>query len=275
MQPATSSFTSRTTIKEDRPVTVQDILSARTRLPGETIADALAKGAVWLIRGKKKNRIRNGAEALKQGDTLELNYDPRVLALVRAQPHLIADRKDYTVWFKPAGLLAQGSPHGDHCSLLRLAELHFKGRRQVFLVHRLDREAAGLMLIAHSGKAAAKLSALFRDNTITKEYRIEVRGDLRPKGQNGRIELPLDGKPAVTDYTVEDYDQTANVSTVFVTIRTGRTHQIRRHFEMIGHPVMGDPKYGKGNKNKEGLKLTAAGLQFKCPFSRRDVRFTV
>jgi tRNA pseudouridine32 synthase/23S rRNA pseudouridine746 synthase len=48
---------------------------------------------------------------------------------------------------------------------------------------------------------------------------------------------------------------------------SGRKHQIRRHFDMIGHPVMGDPRYGKGNKNAEGLQLLATSLKFKCPFT--------
>ena len=269
------SFTCKIPFDQDHPVTAREILVSKTGLAREKIAEALAKGAVWLSRRNRKSRIRNGSVLLKPGDTLEINYDPRVLSLVPPLPRLIADRRDYTVWFKPAGLLAQGSPYGDHCSLLRLAEVHFKGKRQVFLVHRLDREAAGMMLIAHSGKAAAKLSELFRDNKVVKEYHIEVLGDLQSKKKSGRIELPLDNKPAVTDYIVEAYDQAANVSTVRVLIQTGRTHQIRRHFEMIGHPVMGDPKYGRGNKNREGLKLTAASLKFRCPFSRREVEFRV
>ncbi len=274
MRPPDPSFTCRIPCDQDQPIPARDILAAKTGLPREKIVEALTKGAVWLTRRNRKNRIRTGSVLLKPGDFLELNYDPRVLSLVPPQPLLVADRRDYTVWFKPAGLLAQGSLFGDHCSLLRLAELHFKDKRQVFLVHRLDREAAGLMLIAHSGKAAAKLSELFRDNKVVKEYRVEVLGNLLAKGKSGRIDLPLDGKQTVTEYIVEAYDKAANVSTVTVSIQTGRTHQIRRHFEMIGHPVMGDPKYGKGNKNWEGMKLTATSLKFHCPFTHRDMQFS-
>jgi len=60
-----------------------------------------------------------------------------------------------------------------------------------------------------------------------------------------------------------------------VQIRTGRLHQIRRHFDLIGHPVMGDPRYGTGNKNKEGLQLEADQLRFICPFAKREVVFSV
>ncbi|HLT22061.1 MAG TPA: hypothetical protein VKZ84_01395, partial [Bacteriovoracaceae bacterium] len=62
-------------------------------------------------------------------------------------------------------------------------------------------------------------------------------------------------------------------SLVEVEIKTGRLHQIRKHFEMIGHPVLGDPKYGKGNKNKDGLKLQAYALEFRDPFDRQKKSF--
>jgi tRNA pseudouridine32 synthase/23S rRNA pseudouridine746 synthase len=57
-----------------------------------------------------------------------------------------------------------------------------------------------------------------------------------------------------------------------VEIITGRTHQIRRHFDMIGFPVVGDPRYGEGNKNRTGLKLFATSLAFTCPYQHHPVR---
>jgi len=72
---------------------------------------------------------------------------------------------------------------GDHCSLLRQAELFFKGSRKVFLVHRIDREADGVMLIAHTKEAAARLSELFQKKLIAKEYHVVVLGDLTEQGK--------------------------------------------------------------------------------------------
>lgn len=77
----------------------------------------------------------------------------------------------------------------------------------------------------------------------------------------------MEGKPAVTEYAVTGYNSAANISSVDVVIHTGRKHQIRRHFEAIGFPVIGDPRYGKDNKNKSGLKLVATSLEFHCPFT--------
>jgi len=170
--------------------------------------------------------------------------------------------------------MAQGTEYGDHCSLLRQAELFFRPQRKVFLVHRLDREAEGLMLIAHNEEAAAKLSHLFQKNQIIKRYTVEVLGNLfeRP---GKRIDLPLDGKPALTEYEAVSYDPGTNTSKALVHIKTGRLHQIRRHLDLIGHPVMGDPRYGTGNKNRAGLRLIADELRFHCPFTKREVVFTL
>jgi tRNA pseudouridine32 synthase/23S rRNA pseudouridine746 synthase len=187
----------------------------------------------------------------------------------------LSDRGEYSVWHKPAGMMAQGTMYGDHCSLMRHAELFSRPPREVFLVHRLDREASGLMLIAHSKRAAARLSELFREGMVVKKYRAEVLGQLGEKGREGRIELPLDGKQAVTEYQLLSYDPENDVSTAAILIETGRLHQIRRHFDLIGHPVIGDPKYGRGNKNAEGMQLTAVSLKFRCPVTGQDVEFSL
>jgi tRNA pseudouridine32 synthase/23S rRNA pseudouridine746 synthase len=131
------------------------------------------------------------------------------------------------------------------------------------------------MLIAHNPKAAAAISALFGRNSIVKKYHAEALGLLGHPGESGTIELPLDGKDAVTEYRIISHDHEMNTSAAEIVIRTGRLHQIRRHFDMIGHPVMGDPRYGKGNKNREGMKLTAVSLEFICPVTRERVCFTI
>jgi tRNA pseudouridine32 synthase/23S rRNA pseudouridine746 synthase len=157
---------------------------------------------------------------------------------------------------------------------VRQAELKFGRSREVYLVHRLDREASGLMLLAHTREAAARLSEIFRENRVEKRYRAEVTGLPATVGEKRTISLPLDGKSAVTEYIVESHDAALNRSVVTVWIRTGRLHQIRRHFDMLGCPVVGDPRYGRDNKNLEGLKLEALSLRFICPFRRCEVSYS-
>ena len=249
-----------------------DVLARISTLPKLRIKDAMAKGAVWLKRGSKTKRVRRSTYALSIGDELSLYYNPQVLALIPPQPQLLADEKHYSIWLKPAGLLAQGSQEGDHCALLRIVELQLK--HEVFLVHRLDREAAGLMLIAHTGKAAAALSALFAAEEsltkIKKIYQVEVLGHLP---EHGEITLSIDGKNAVSRYNLLHYDTLTNHSSATVQLITGRKHQIRRHFADSGFPVLGDPQYGSNNKDPRGLQLFAVQLAFTCPLTTLERRY--
>ena len=234
------------------------------------------KGAVWWVRpGRKRQRLRRAGQQVKSGQCLEIYYDPNILSQPDAQAVCLDDQKNYSVWVKPAGVTTQGTLYGDHCSLLRHVEIAFRLQRPSFPVHRLDREAAGINLIAHSKNAAAALSTLFQQRRVKKGYRVQVRGDLKQEKNSGLIELPLDGKKSLTEFRIISYDRETNVTDLKVFIHTGRKHQIRRHLSMIGHPVMGDPRYGKGNKNRSGLKLAATILEFKCPYRKKEISYSI
>jgi len=252
-----------------------DLLAARSELSRRSIKNVMAKGGVWLSgpgrRGRR--RLRRATTPLRPGDLVELFYDEELLAQEPPVARCLARWPRYSVWLKPAGMLAQGTNYGDHCALLRQVEQQI---RDAHLVHRLDRETAGLMLLAHDAEAAARLSGLLRGGGITKRYRAEVLGDLRGhEGGSGTIDAPLDGKAARTEYCVLRFDPERNVSLVELVLITGRTHQIRRHLNAIGHPVMGDPRYGRGNKNRAGLQLAACALEWICPFSREPRQVAV
>ena len=111
-----------------------------------------------------------GHRRAQAGDRLAFYYDEAILRLRPLSATCIGDQRFYSVWDKPAGLLTQGTRYADHCSLLRQAELHFQGRRKTLPVHRLDREAAGLVIVAHDPKAAAAFSKLFQEKRIEKQY---------------------------------------------------------------------------------------------------------
>ncbi len=261
------------TVQEGDAVRAVDLLAARSGLSKARIKEAMIKGAVWLSRPRgPRRRLRRATKVLKVGERVELYYDENLLRGRPPAPRLLADEGRYSVWIKPAGLLAQGSDYGDHCALLRIVETYFQPPRPAYLVHRLDREAQGLMLMAHDPQAAARLSRLFEARDIEKRYRVRVRGKFSQPHDS--IDCPLDDKAALTHYQVTDYDAERDISTVDVTLATGRLHQIRRHFALIGHPVMGDSKYGSGNTDKHGLQLVATGLRFSCPFSGRECEYT-
>ncbi|MDD2390681.1 MAG: RluA family pseudouridine synthase [Desulfobacterales bacterium] len=261
-------------IGPDNLLTACEILSRHSGISRQRIKTAMTCGAVWLKHtAGKQQRLRRASAIPKKGDRLGLYYDEALLAISPPVPECISDQRNYSVWFKPAGLLTQGTLFGDHCCLIRRAEIQLNYKRKVFPIHRLDREASGLVLIAHSRDAAAKLSGLFQKQLVKKHYQIIVPGNLAENHPSGTIDRPLDGRQAVTEFECVDYDPVHDRSTVRVRIMTGRLHQIRRHFDMIGFPVLGDPKYGKGNKNAEGMKLMAISLAFVCPYSHQSVEF--
>jgi len=257
------------------PPGAADLLAKATGLSKGAVKDAMRKGAVQVGRsGRSPNRLRRETATVRPGDVLEIHYDADLLALVPPEPRLVRDAVRWSAWFKPAGLLSQGTPFGDHASLLRLAEKALD--RPAFPVHRLDREVEGLVLVAHDPASAAALSELFRSGKVVKRYRAVVLGDVAASlGQTGVVDEPLDGRSARTLWRVVPGEGASGTTTLDVTIETGRQHQIRRHLEAIGHPVMGDPRYGAGNKNREGMRLAAVFLAFREPFTGEQVELWI
>lgn len=257
----------RTTIDltTQAPQTAVEALSEASGLPRQRIKDAMSKGACWWTHKGKQVRLRRATRELKPGTRLQLHYDDQVLARKPEPAELLQDRERYTVWFKPHGMLSQGSQWGDHCSLLRFAEIQLK--RPCHLVHRLDADASGLMLIAHDPKAAAALSRCFAGRSMTKHYLARVTGMINVQEQV--ITEPVDGKPAVSRVTTLNMEEDSQTSVLRVAIETGRKHQIRRHLAGLGHGIVGDRLYGR--PAQVPMQLLACYLAFDCPFTRQGV----
>jgi tRNA pseudouridine32 synthase / 23S rRNA pseudouridine746 synthase len=265
----TKKFSMAYIVQDQTSPEASGFLASQSGLSRVRIKDAMNKGAVWLKRkGLGRRRLRKATFVLKKGDILELHYDPKVLSGNPPSASCLKDYGHYSIWFKPAGLLTQGTEFGDHGTLLRQAELYFKLKRKVYPVHRLDREAEGLIMIAHSGQAAAELSRLFAGHRVVKRYQVEILGV--PEKNEGIIKDPIDGKEAVSRYRVIANNPEEGTSTLLVEIETGRMHQIRRHLAGAGLPVMGDPRYGTGNKDGRPMRLTAFELCWKCPITGEE-----
>lgn len=252
-------------------VKLGEILHTVTKLAFTELAEAAAKGAVWYQKQSRGKilRLRSLHIEVDPNDTVSFYYDKKILSLPELkEAECVAENLNYGVWLKNAGVMPQGTQAGDHTALLRFVEN--KKKKDVYLVHRLDRETEGLMVIAYNSQAAGMLSELFLKNKITKTYQAVVKGELQ-KGSKQTINYSLDGKEAITHYEVLDSGE--GKSLLKLRIDTGRLHQIRRHLEFIGFPVMGDPKYGKGNKNREGLKLLAKSLSFIDPWTKKTMDY--
>ncbi|MEX0623222.1 MAG: RNA pseudouridine synthase [Saccharospirillum sp.] len=251
-----------------------DFLVDNIELSKSRLKDMMNKGAVWHVDAKEhRQRLRRAMTDLKIGDRLEVFYDEDMLSLRPPLPRLVQDLTHYSVWDKGPGLLIEGTDWGDHASLIRLVELYFKPRRDVFVVQRLDSAASGLVIVAHSRKAAALLTEVFdTPNAVTQQFRVEVAGDAP---EEGVIETPLDGKPALTQFRKQRYEAHPNRSILDVWPKTRNKHQIRRHLDSVGHPVMGDPRYGKNNESHENLKLKAVEMRFDCPITKETQVFSL
>jgi 23S rRNA pseudouridine1911/1915/1917 synthase len=208
--------------------------------------------------------------------------------------HIIYEDDALLVVDKPAGMVIHPAPGHSSGTLVNAVLAHCpdltgSGDARPGIVHRLDRDTSGLILIAKNEKAQRALQRQFQDRAVHKAYLALVDGHLQPAW--GRIEAPIGrdpnhrqrmtilpgGREAITEYHVlEQFAHSVGPAAgdyclVEVEPKTGRTHQIRVHLSSIGHPVMGDPVYGK---HKWRLPLSrqflhARRLEFKHPVTGR------
>jgi len=141
---------------------------------------------------------------------------------------------------KPSGLLTAPTPESDRNNLAGLLERR-PGGGAVFVVHRIDLETSGLLVFAKTDAANRALSERFRTHDLERAYLAVVAGAFPEHVR--RIDRPVDGRPATTHVGVRE--RLAERATVLdCRLETGRTHQIRLHVRAIGHPVLGDDRYG-------------------------------
>ncbi len=190
---------------------------------------------------------------------------------------------------KPGGVLVQGDRTGDE-TLLQAAKQYIKEKYQkpgnVFLglVHRLDRVTSGVVVLARTSKAAARLSDAFRERKVRKSYLAVVHGT--PREKEGLLEDQLSwdekkrrafvhrsGKPARLRYRV--LKSAGDKSLLLVVPETGRKHQIRAQLARAGHPIVGDLKYGSPKKIADGraILLHAWRLDLPHPTRREEMTF--
>ena len=266
-------------MKYVQPVVIQggdktavDILSQETEFSRQRIKQAMKKGAVWVTRKNNTQRVRRADKLLHKGDRLHLYYDEKVLSEKVPAASVISDEGEYSILYKPYGMLSQGSKWADHCTVYRWAEQALTPQRPAIMVHRLDRSASGLILIAHQKKVAAVFSRLFEQRQMTKKYQAIVHGEFPG---NILLDNKIDGREAYTEARMVAYDGQSDLSLLEVSIATGRKHQIRRHLAGAGFPIVGDRFHGRASDKDENLKLVSYYLAFVSPVDQQLKQYTL
>ena len=240
-------------------------------------------------------QVSNGKYKVKVGDEIRICIPDPVEVDIVAEDipiDIVYEDDDLMVINKPQDMVVHPAPGNYTGTLVNALLFHCKdklsginGEIRPGIVHRIDKDTSGLLMIAKNDKAHLGLSEMLKVHDITRKYHAIVYGSF--KEDQGTVELPIGrspqdrkkmaivqgGRHAKTDYRV--IERFKNMTHIELTLYTGRTHQIRVHMKAIGHPLLGDPVYGPA-KSLFGLDkqmLHAKVLGFKHPITGEALYF--
>ncbi len=266
------------------------LLSEQSGLTRSRVATLMEEGNVT-VDGQTVTKA--GLKA-KAGSTVTLVIPAPKPAVPEAQDiplTILYEDADLAVVVKPCGMVVHPAAGNEDGTLVNALLHHLDslggigGELRPGIVHRLDKDTSGLLLVAKNDASQLALSEQLSERSMEKHYRALVEGNIRE--DSGRIEAAIarskkdrkkmavdeEGREAITEWTV--LERGRGVTLLDVHILTGRTHQIRVHTKHIGHPVCGDPIYGspKGAKVPR-LMLHAYSLSFTHPTTGERLTFT-
>lgn len=242
-----------------------------------------------LVNGKKVK----ASYKVQVNDKITMEEEKAVEIELKAQDipvEIIYEDRDIIVVNKPKGMVvhpANGNPDGTLVnaimSICKDSLSGIGGEIRPGIVHRLDKDTSGILIVAKNDKAHINLSEQIKEHKVKKTYIALVKGIV--KENNATINMPIGrsekdrkkmavtkkGKEAITHFKVlKRYDK---YTLLEINIETGRTHQIRVHLSQIGYPIVGDEVYSKGKNewNIKGQCLHAKSLDFKHPITNEDM----
>lgn len=265
-------------------------LSERTGQTRSHVQKLIADGLVTVDGAKVKASFKlTGDEEIliQEIDAAEVEYLPEDLPL-----DILYEDAEIIVVNKARGMTVHPADTVKHGTLVNALLYHCKdlsginGVKRPGIVHRLDKDTSGVMVVAKTDSAHINLAAQIKDKIATRTYRAIVHGVLtdnagiitgaigRDKLDRKKMAITPDGKPAITEFKV--IERFENFTYVECKLQTGRTHQIRVHMAAIGHPLLGDTKYSarKNPFDIEGQALHSHTLRLIHPTTGERMTFT-
>lgn len=279
-----SSYVISEKFEKQRVDKVAAELEGITRSYAQTLID---EGAVLLNGSVTKSNVK-----VKENDLLSFEYEDEIPLEVEPQDIPLDIRyedQDVIVINKPKGMIVHPTGMNQKDTLVNALLYHCKdlsginGVMRPGIVHRIDKDTTGLLIVAKNDQAHLSLSEQLKDKTVSRKYYALLHGVL--EHDYGTIDAPIgrdpndrqkmcvtakNSKKAVTHFKV--MERFKNYTLVECSLETGRTHQIRVHMQYIKHPVVGDPKYSyRKTMNCNGQLLHAHELEFIHPRSNQKV----
>lgn len=286
----TDNYFSMTVPQEDSGLRIDKWISQTHESMSRNSVQKLINDGSVFINGKKASKNTK----VNTGDTVEFEIpEPEELKAVpeNIPVEIVYEDDDLLVVNKPKGMVVHPAAGNYSGTLVNALLYHCRGRLSSIngvirpgIVHRIDKNTSGLLIVAKNDISHAGLAQQIKDHSFTREYEAVVEGRL--KDLSGTVDAPigrhktdrkkmcvteLNSKEAVTHYEViTQYEKYTHVR---LRLETGRTHQIRVHMKYIGHPVLGDDVYGKEYKGIEGQCLHARKIGFIHPVTGEYLEF--
>ena len=249
-------------------------------MPKKRIKQYLVHGAIYV----NNNRIKQYNYRLLPGMNIMIDTDSKNKKTLPFE--ILFEDDQIIVVNKPSGLLTIATTKEKDKTLYHIVREYLISKdknAKVFIVHRLDKDTSGIVLLAKNEKIKNQLQENWNDYVSLREYVAVVHGQL--KEESGRIVQNLmetktnlvyvskhgEGKEAITNYKV--IKENKDYSLVSVNIETGRKNQIRVAFQTLRHPIVGDKKYGEKTDKETRLYLHANRLKVYYPVIKKDILF--
>ena len=275
-------------VKDEIEERVDSFLAKELNISRSKIQKLIKQGLVTV-----NEKVVSSNYIVKCGDFISVDDDLDYEISVEAEDidiDVVYEDCDLLVINKASGMVVHPAPgHYSHTlvnALLYRFQISGGEKYRPGIVHRLDKDTSGLMMVAKGEKTHEKLSRMIANKEVERHYLAIVDGVI--KHDTGTIDAPIGrdannrqkmavtdvhGKEAVTHFRV--LETFSNHTLVECILETGRTHQIRVHMAYIGHPVSNDPLYGRGKSTEFGQMLHSKSIKFKHPTTGKELFFEV